>query len=157
MFSSEFSEVDERGDSDHIGPAEGSTWKPDADRRPILDLAEFQLLEDQVGDPRTARKFASDFARLWRVRYESLATAVERGDEAAALDTILSLRTSSSMVGGLRLAFLAAQLEEHVLNGELRGAQPLLDEIAECGQRTVKELRESYVLRNESPEPDPIS
>ncbi|MGO4588558.1 Hpt domain-containing protein [Paenarthrobacter sp. 2TAF44] len=157
MFSSDFSEVDERGDSDHIGPAEGSTWKPDADRRPILDLAEFQLLEDQVGDPGIARKFASDFARLWRVRYESLATAVEHGDEAAALDTILSLRTSSAMVGGVRLSVLAALLEEHILNGELRNAQPLLDEIAECGQRTVKELRKSYVLRNESPEPDPIS
>ncbi|BCW07735.1 Hpt domain-containing protein [Arthrobacter sp. NtRootA1] len=157
MFSSDFSEVDERGDSDRTGPAEDSTWKPDADRRPILDLAEYQLLEDQVGDPGIARIFASDFAKLWPTRYESLAAAVERSDEAAALDTILSLRTSSAMVGGIRLSVLAARLEEQVLNGELRNAQPLLDAIAECGQRTVKELRESYVLRNERPEPEPIS
>ena len=157
MFSSDFSEVDERGDSDRIGPAKGSPWMPTASGRPILDLAEFQLLEDQVGDPRTARIFASDFARLWRVRYETLAAAVERGDAAAALDTILSLRTSSAMVGGVRLSVLAAHLEEHILNGELRDARPLLNDIADCGQRTVKELRESYVLRNESPEPDPIS
>ena len=157
MFSSDFSEVDERGDSDRTGQTKGSTWMPVASGRPILDLAEFQLLEDQVGDPRIARIFASDFAKLWPTRYGNLAAAVERGDEAAALDTILSLRTSSAMVGGIRLSVLAAILEQHILNGELCNAQTLLDEIAECGQRTVKELRESYVLRNESPEPDPIS
>ncbi|MDQ0212635.1 Hpt domain-containing protein [Arthrobacter bambusae] len=116
---------------------------------PILDLAEFQFLEDQLDSPLIARTFAGDFAKLWGMRYEGLAAAVERRDAAAALDAVLSLRTSSTMLGGLRLALLARGLEENIRNGDLRDAQPLLDAIADCGQRTVQELKNSYVLRND--------
>ena len=94
---------------------------------------------------------------MWRARYQTLASAVESGDLPAALDAILSLRTSSAMVGGVRLAVYAARLEDHMNNGDLRQAGPLLNDIAECGQRTVNELKESYVLRNATSEPDPAT
>ncbi|MGP0224880.1 Hpt domain-containing protein [Paenarthrobacter sp. NCHU4564] len=122
---------------------------------PILDLAEFQLLEDQLDNPRIARDFARDFVRLWEARHQTLRTAVEHGDVPAALDAILSLRTSSAMVGGVRLAGLAGQMEEHINNGDLGQARPLLHELAECGESTIQELKESYVLKNSTPEPDP--
>ncbi|UVJ39140.1 Hpt domain-containing protein [Arthrobacter sp. CJ23] len=151
MFNSGFSEVNEEAGPGHTGSADHSNGLPTAHlaKLPILDLAEFQLLEDQVDNPLIARTFAGDFAKLWGIRYEILAAAVERGDSAAALDAILSLRTSSTMVGGVRLARLAAQLEEHIRNSDLREAQPLLKDVAECGHRTVQELKDSYVLRNE--------
>lgn len=156
MFSSDFSGINEQADSDQAGRADDSPRSPTTQLtsvHPILDLAEYQLLEDQVGNPLTARTFASDFARLWNVRYEVLASAVERGDSAAALDAVLSMRTSSAMVGGVRLSLLAGLLEEHIQNGELGEAQPYLSEIAECGQRTVQELEGSYILRNGTPDP----
>ena len=157
MFSSDFSDINDAADPGHARlPAESG--RADSARlagHPILDLAEFQVFEDQLDNPRIARSFASDFAKLWRVRYQTLATAVERGDVAAALDAILSLRTSSSMLGGTRLAVLAARVEEHVNTGDLRSAQPLLNDLSECGELTVQELKASYVLRNASPEPDP--
>ncbi|MDQ0031404.1 Hpt domain-containing protein [Arthrobacter bambusae] len=151
MFSSASSEVNEDSDPSHPGLTERSNALPAVPlaELPILDLAEFQLLEDQVDNPLIARTFAGDFAKLWVQRYEILATAVEHGDVAAALNAVLSLRTSSTMVGGVRLADLAAQLEEHIRKSELREARPLLKEVAECGHLTVQELKDSYVLRND--------
>ncbi|WP_115787780.1 Hpt domain-containing protein [Arthrobacter silvisoli] len=128
---------------DSHGPAgAGST-------QPLLDLAVFQLLEDQLDNPLIARSFASDFAKLWTLRYEVLARAVERGDAAGAMEAILSLKTSSTMVGGVRLALLAGQFEEQIRNGDLADAGSLLAAVLECGHATVLELRGSYVLRNE--------
>lgn len=124
---------------------------------PILDLAEFQLFEDQLDNPRIARDFARDFVRLWEARHQALATAVERGDVSAALDAVLSLRTSSAMLGGSRLAVQATRVEEHIYNGDLVRARPLLHDLEECGARTVQELKGSYVLRNATPEPDPTA
>ena len=43
-----------------------------------------------------------------------LATSLDSGDEAAALDAVLSLKTSSAMVGGVRLAELAGELEDAI-------------------------------------------
>ncbi len=151
MFSSCSSEVNEDSDPSHHGSVDDSNGLPIVPlaEHPILDLAEFQLLEDQVDNPLIARTFAGDFAKLWAKRYEILATAVERGDVAAALNAVLSLRTSSMMVGGVRLAVLAAQLEERIRKSELHEARPLLKEVAECGHLTVKELKDSYVLRND--------
>ncbi|GAA3309877.1 Hpt domain-containing protein [Arthrobacter ramosus] len=151
MFSSDSSEVNEDADPSHTGSAGDSSGLPTVPltELPILDLAEFQLLEDQVDNPLIARTFAGDFAKLWGRRYEILATAVEGGDVAAALNAVLSLRTSSIMVGGVRLAVLAAQLEERIRKSELREARPLLKEVAECGHLTVQELKDSYVLRND--------
>ncbi|WP_028265298.1 Hpt domain-containing protein [Arthrobacter sp. MA-N2] len=151
MFSSGSSEVNEDAGPDHTGSASAPDGLCAARlaEQPILDLAEFQLLEDQVDNPQIARSFAGDFAKLWGMRYEILAAAVGRGDVAGALDAILSLRTSSAMVGGVRLALLAGQLEEHIRNGGLREAQPLLSDVADCGYATVQELKDSYVLRND--------
>lgn len=151
MFSSGSSEVNQDSDPGHtgaVGDSNGQSVVPLAEH-PILDLAEFQLLEDQVDNPLVARTFAGDFAKLWTKRYELLATAVERGDVAAALNAVLSVRTSSIMVGAVRLSVLAAQLEEMIRRSELREARPLLEEVAECGYLTVQELKDSYVLRND--------
>ena len=159
MSSSDFHDANAAAALGAAGVADGSGWAQGGSFSvdPILDLAQFQLLEDQLDNPRIAREFARDFVKMWRARYQTLVSAVERGDLPAALDAILSLRTSSAMVGGVRLAVYAARLEDHMNNGDLRQARPLLNAIAECGQRTVNELKESYVLRNATSEPDPAA
>ncbi len=85
---------------------------PCADAAPLVDPAALQSLGEQLNNPAVAKGFARDYAQMWDQRYASLATALDRRDAAAALDAVLSLKTSSSMVGGLRLAELAADLEE---------------------------------------------
>ncbi|MGW9412708.1 Hpt domain-containing protein [Arthrobacter cupressi] len=149
MSSPGTSEADGVG-PERTGSADDSNWLPaTGSGQPLLDLAVFQLLEDQLDNPLIARSFASDFAKLWTLRYEVLAGAVERGDIAGALEAILSLKTSSIMVGGMRLAGLAGEFEEHIRKGGVRDARSLLAAVAECGHATVLELQGSYVLRNE--------
>ncbi|BAS16340.1 hypothetical protein AHiyo8_46430 [Arthrobacter sp. Hiyo8] len=63
----------------------------------------------------------------------------------AALDAVISLKVSSAMVGGLRLAHLAERLEATVRNGDLGEGADLLAGIAVHGRATVKELRLGYM------------
>lgn len=141
----------ETGDAQPLrsGSTDDSTVPAAGATQPLLDLAVYQLLEDQLDNPLIARSFASDFAKLWTLRYEVLAGAVERGDAAGAMEAILSLKTSSTMVGGVRLALLAGQFEEQIRSGNLKDIGSLLAAVAECGRATVLELRGSYVLRME--------
>ena len=72
--------------------------------------------------------------------------SLDSGDEAAALDAVLSLKTSSAMVGGVRLAELAGELEDAIRVGDADRARLLLREVAESGNETVDELQLSYIL-----------
>lgn len=115
---------------------------------PLVDPAALQQLGLQLNSPAVARGFARDYAKMWGLRYDALASAVARRDEAAALDAVLSLKTSSAMVGGVRLAQLASEFEEAVRHGDMDRAQALLGDVAERGSETVDELQFSYVLRD---------
>ena len=56
---------------------------------------------------------------MWDQRYNCLASALDRRDEAGSLEAVLSLKTSSAMVGGVQLARLAGELEEAVRGGDM--------------------------------------
>ncbi|MCX6497452.1 MAG: Hpt domain-containing protein [Arthrobacter sp.] len=115
--------------------------------QPLVDPAALQDLGEQLNSAAVAKGFARDYARMWDQRYASLSTALNRRDQAAALDAVLSLKTSSSMVGGLRLAELASELEELIRSGELALAASRLGDVAARGSETVDELQLSSVLR----------
>ena len=78
---------------------------------PLLDPAVLRELEDQLGAPDIAVGFARDYATLWGQRQGHLVAAVERQDRERALDAVISLKISSAMVGGLRMALLAEAVE----------------------------------------------
>jgi HPt (histidine-containing phosphotransfer) domain-containing protein len=78
---------------------------------------------------------------MWDQRYQSLASSLDSGNEAAALDAVLSLKTSSEMVGGVRLAELARELEDAIRVRDADLARLLLREVAESGNETVDELQ----------------
>ncbi|MET3809512.1 Hpt domain-containing protein [Arthrobacter sp. UYEF3] len=118
-----------------------------SDRAPLVDPAALQDLGEQLNSAAVAKGFARDFAQLWGRRYASLATALSGRDQTAALDAVLSLKTSSSMVGGLRLAELAAELEEMIRAGKLELAASFLGDVAARGSDTVDELQFSSILR----------
>jgi hypothetical protein len=113
---------------------------------PLVDPAALQDLGAQLENPAVAKGFARDYTRMWDQRYRSLASALERGDLAGSMDAVLSLKTSSTMVGGLRLAQLAGELENALRAGDIGRALSLLRDVAVRGGETVDELQFSYVL-----------
>ena len=112
---------------------------------PLVDPSALQELGSQLESPAVAKGFARDYTNLWDRRYQSLATSLDSGDEAAALDAVLSLKTSSAMVGGVRLAGLARELEDAIRVRDADRARLLLQEVAESGDDTVEELQFSYL------------
>lgn len=112
---------------------------------PLLDAAVLEDLEEQLGQPDMAWNFARDYASIWGQRYLRLVASVERRDRMAALDAVISLKVSSAMVGGLRLAHLAEMLEATVREGDLGDGAALLGLIAVHGRATVKELQLRYI------------
>lgn len=119
---------------------------PHSEAVPLVDPTALQDLGEQLNNPAVAKGFARDYAQMWNQRYQALATALERRDQAASLDAVLSLKTSSSMVGGLSLAELAGELEEAIRAGALDRAASLLGDVAARGNDTVGELQFSYIL-----------
>jgi hypothetical protein len=113
----------------------------DGHAAPLVDPAALQELGAQLDNPVVAEDFARDYAKMWDGRYGSLAAALDRGDEAGSLDAVLSLKTSSAMVGGVRLARLAGDIEDAIRCGDMDRARSLLPEVAERGRETVNALQ----------------
>jgi HPt (histidine-containing phosphotransfer) domain-containing protein len=104
--------------------------------RSILDALWTELEDTVVYDD-----YVADYLQIWESRYDRLATAVRDADISAALDAVLSVKSSASMVGAARLATLAAEVEQSIRSERLAGVIPLLSTLATCGRSTLEELR----------------
>lgn len=113
---------------------------------PLLDPVVLQDLEDELGRPDLAAGFAKDYVGLWEQRERRLSASLAEEDLEAALDSAISLKVSSSMVGARRLASLAQVLESAVRGGELSGG-PVRELISVHGKATMEELRAQYLQR----------
>lgn len=116
---------------------------------PLVDAAVLEELEDELAGSGLAQRFARDYAAMWDQRYARLAAAVHRQDSASALDAAISLKITSAMVGGLRLAKLAELLEALIRQGDFDKGQVLMARVAEDGGQTVSELQATYILEND--------
>ena len=115
---------------------------------PLVDSGILEDLEEQLNGSELALRFARDYAAMWDQRYSRLALAVENQDRASALDAIISLRITSTMVGGVRLARLAELLETVIRKGDFGQGQAMMERVADHGDRTVSELQANYILKN---------
>ncbi|HAP90536.1 MAG TPA: hypothetical protein DEP82_04350 [Arthrobacter bacterium] len=106
-------------------------------------------LETELDGPELARGFARDYATLWDQRFSRLAASVQAEDRPDALDAVISMRITSAMVGGIRLASLAQALEDAIRRGDFVQGNALLAGVAEHGVRTVSELQANYILKND--------
>lgn len=106
-------------------------------------------LEAELDGPDLARGFARDYAALWDQRFSRLEAAVQAQDRPAALDAVISLRITSAMVGGIRLAMLAQVLEDALRKDNFVQGHELLAGVAEHGVRTVSELQANYIPKND--------
>ncbi|MGM9472287.1 Hpt domain-containing protein [Pseudarthrobacter sp. YS3] len=115
---------------------------------PLVDSDTLQELEEQLDGLELALRFARDYAAMWDQRLAKLTAAVQNKDVAGALDAAISLRITSAMVGGLRLARLAKILEDVIRQGDFRQGLAIMERVAENGSQTVSELQSSYILKN---------
>ncbi|WP_314213983.1 Hpt domain-containing protein [Pseudarthrobacter equi] len=113
---------------------------------PLVDAAVLEELEEELAGTGMAQRFARDYAAMWDERYSRLAAAVHRHDGDSALDAAISLKISSAMVGGLRLAKLAELLETMIRSGDFGRGKVLMERVAQDGSLTVTELRSTYIL-----------
>ncbi|WP_458781438.1 Hpt domain-containing protein [Arthrobacter sp. D3-16] len=132
-----------------IAPGTGSGLSQEAaGLLPFVDAAVLEELEDELAGSGLAQRFARDYAAMWDQRCERLAAAVDRQDSESALDAVISLKISSAMVGGMRLAKLAELLEVLIRRGDFGQGQALMERVARDGGQTVSELQATYILKN---------
>jgi HPt (histidine-containing phosphotransfer) domain-containing protein len=115
---------------------------------PLVDAAVLEELEDELAGSGLAQRFARDYASMWDQRRSRLAAAVDSQDSDSALDAAISLKISSAMVGGLRLAKLAELLEVLIRQGDFGQGQVLMQRVSKDGSQTVAELQATYILKN---------
>lgn len=115
---------------------------------PLVDAAILEELEEQLDGSELAVRFARDYAAMWDQRCANLAAAVQNQNLGAALDAVISLRITSAMVGGLRLARLAEILEGVIRQGDFSQGLSIMERVAENGEQTVSELQSSYIHKN---------
>lgn len=113
---------------------------------PLIDATVLDELDDELAGSGLARRFARDYADMWDLRLARLGTAVDSQDEASALDAVISLKISSAMVGGVRLAKLAEVLEALIRQGDFVQGQAMMAGVAQDGARTVSELQSTFIL-----------
>lgn len=113
---------------------------------PLVDPGVLANMEADVDDPAIAQRFARDYAHIWESRYRRLAAAFEAQDRDAALEVLISIKVSSIMVGGLRLAHTAEYLEQTLRDGRFSDGQALVTVVADHGNQTVQELRSTYIV-----------
>jgi histidine phosphotransfer protein HptB len=98
---------------------------PESDSHPLplLDPSVLEMLRADLEDDGVWAIFIRNFIDNLPHRVERLRLSLTTGDLPGAVDAVLSLKTSSQMVGAERLAGLALDLE-HSIRANTRGAEP---------------------------------
>ncbi|GAB3521563.1 Hpt domain-containing protein [Arthrobacter monumenti] len=110
----------------------------------VADKALRGLQRDLGDDGRAGLLFVKSFMSMWPDRYKRLSEAVRGRHEVASMDAVLSLRTSSKMLGAERLAALADELEGELRRGNHAIATDILVDIRICGEATMELLEAHY-------------
>lgn len=128
--------------------------------RPLVDPSVLERLRAELEDDEGYRSvFVGNFIDCLPARIAKLRLALTTGDLDGALDAVLSLKTSSQMVGAERLAGLAMDLERSIRDDSPRSepsvvlprlAASYLRPINQCGRQTIHRL-EAHPHRSTSP------
>ena len=101
-------------------------------------------LERELENPAACNAFIQISIGMWDQRYYRLTSAVEEQDEAKLMDVILSIESSSRMLGLRQLAALATLMKNRAERHDLSGVQGLLPTLEHCGELSMRALREAY-------------
>lgn len=118
---------------------------------PLVDQAVLDRLREELEDDEGYfRMFVADFIQCLPQRISRLRLALTTGDLDGSMDAVLSLKTSSQMVGAERLAGLAIELESEIRTKAResdvavvlpRLAATFLRPISQCSRQTTHRLQ----------------
>jgi len=98
------------------------------------------------GDTALQQRFVADFVRLWEVRALRLQTALGIRDLEDADVVLLSIRSSSRMVGAVVLESVAVRIHDLLKEEDVAGCERQLEYLNEVGVHTCRELSEHFSL-----------
>ncbi|MDJ0350025.1 hypothetical protein [Cryobacterium sp. PH29-G1] len=108
---------------------------------PLVDVASLhELCQDLGGDVRIQKRFVNDFIALWQPRAVRLGTALAASDVEAADVVLLSIRSSSTMLGARRLESFATQLHGALRARDLSACARQLPQLSLVGSDTCRAL-----------------
>lgn len=94
----------------------------DSGKVPLVSGKVLGDLQEAMQDPEGVRRYLLSYLGMWDDRFLRLSATISSENVEAAVDAVLSIRTSAQMVGAVRLAALAAGVERHLAGGELQAA-----------------------------------
>jgi HPt (histidine-containing phosphotransfer) domain-containing protein len=116
-----------------------------------VDITTLALLHDELeGNDLIWGRFIQDFVARLPHRVERLLLTLTRGDIDDVMDAVLSIRTSSQMVGAARLATLSRDLEQAIDEASrhsdteevlTRLGETRIPYIKACAQQTGQQLQ----------------
>lgn len=112
-------------------------------RYEILDERALDRLATELhGSRLIVRHFVDDFVAGWDVKLNRLHSACLAHDAAEAYVTLLSIRTSSEMIGAIALAKTAGRLQGYASDGHIDECCRAQPDLAAIGARTLAVLRD---------------
>lgn len=118
---------------------------------PLVDQSVLDRLHDELEeDGGYSKVFVGNFIECLPQRLSKLRLALTTGDLEGSVDAVLSLKTSSQMVGAERLAGLATDLESEIRTGARAAdaavvlphlAVAFLRNITQCSRQTTHRLQ----------------
>ena len=113
---------------------------------PLVSRDILGTLQEDLQDPGIYRSYVEQNIQMWEGRYGRLSAAIRAGNMADALDALLSVKSSSRMVGAVRLSELAETLQ-HCLDAPTK-AVSILPELEACGRMTVSWFQDEILNRS---------
>lgn len=113
---------------------------------PLVCTETLHSLEESLdGERALCRSFVCRYVEMWPERFARIRDAVTAGHWENAMDAVLSLRSSSMMVGAIQLGDLANELAKALDSGRCPAAATHLQALRRCGNRTTGQLSTSYL------------
>ena len=108
---------------------------------PLMCVDTLLDLQDSLGGEKSlCHDFVSRYLQMWPGRFARIHAAVATGNNEAALDAALSLRSSSVMVGAARLGELTTDLILLLESHSHALAMTKLATLQSCGNQTAGQL-----------------
>ncbi|WEO77958.1 hypothetical protein BJQ94_02650 [Cryobacterium sp. SO2] len=105
------------------------------------------LLTQMGGDNEMQRRFVHDFVHLWRSRTQRLETALAFPDAEEAHVVLLSIRSSSTMVGAVTVEATAAMMHDALRDGDIAGSARHIGRLNEVGEKACHDLAVMFALQ----------
>ncbi|MHA7154700.1 hypothetical protein ACX80A_06365 [Arthrobacter sp. TMN-50] len=111
---------------------------------PLYSPSALDQLERELENPVACQAFIQISIGMWDQRFHRLMRAAEARDEAQLMDVILSIESSSKMLGLEQLAALAGVLKSRLERRDVDAVLGLLPSLEQCGTLSMRELRAAH-------------